>query len=92
LGALACPRSRPAAEIEPESLTFDDLQVDVSTAHLRMVKNHVRPNVAADDCKWLLQNAYLGLVRVRTLNDEFKRIRNPAGIQKRCHGVLTMKP
>jgi len=80
LEALTCPRSRPAAEIDPEGPTLNELEVDVSTAHLRMVKDHVRPNVAADDCKRLLQNAYPGLVRVRTLNREFQRVLNPAGI------------
>jgi len=92
LGALPRPRSRPAAEIDPESLTLDDLEVNVSTAHLQMVKNHVRPEITAHDCKRLLQKAYPGRVYVRALDDEFKRVRNPAGIQKRCHGVLAMGP
>ena len=72
LGALPRPRSRPAAEIDPESLTFDDLEVNVSTAHLQMVEDHVRTQVTADNCKRLLQRAYLSLVRVRALDDEFK--------------------
>jgi hypothetical protein len=87
LGAFPHPRSSPAAEINPESPALNHLEVNVPTAYLRMVKDHVRPMVTANDCKRLLQKPYLGLVRVRNLDDEFKRVRNSAGIQKRCHGV-----
>ena len=62
----------------------------MAAAHLQMIKHYVRAEVAADDCKRLLQKAYLGLVRVRALDDEFKRVHNPAGIQERCHSVLAM--
>jgi hypothetical protein len=55
LGLPSTARPRPALQVDPENPTVDYLKIGVPAAYLRVIENHIRSGVAADHCKWLVQ-------------------------------------
>ena len=47
-------RSRPALQVNPEHAPFNYLKINMPSAYICMVENHISPQVATDYCKWLI--------------------------------------
>ena len=47
-------RSRPALQIDPKHAAVDYLEIDMTPAHIYMIKNYIGPQIATNNCKRLI--------------------------------------